>query len=59
MKNNDYPTWLVPIDIAKELKAIGFHKSTMFYLIDASGQILLDLKNGGENLFCVYSLDIR
>ena len=55
----NYPNWLVSPDIAQELKAIGFHKSTMFYLIDASGQILLDLKNGGENLFCVYSLDIE
>lgn len=24
MKNNNYPTWLVPIEIAKELKEIGF-----------------------------------
>ena len=26
MKNNNYPTWLVPLDIAKELKEIGFHE---------------------------------
>ena len=31
MKNNNYPTWLVPIEIAKELKEIGFNKKTMFY----------------------------
>ena len=31
MNNNNYPTWLVPLDIAKELKAIGFNKKTMFY----------------------------
>ena len=24
MKNNNYPTWLVPLEIAKELKEIGF-----------------------------------
>ena len=24
MKNNNYPSWLVPIEIAKELKEIGF-----------------------------------
>ena len=24
MKNNNYPIWLVPLDIAKELKEIGF-----------------------------------
>lgn len=27
----NYHNWLVPLDIAKELKAIGFNKKTMFY----------------------------
>lgn len=31
----NYPTWLVPLDIAKELKAIGFNKKTMFYFFSA------------------------
>lgn len=35
MKNNNYPTWLVPIEIAKELKEIGFNKKTMFYFFAA------------------------
>ncbi|WP_454945967.1 hypothetical protein [Capnocytophaga granulosa] len=26
MKNNDYPSWLVSLEIAKELKEIGFHE---------------------------------
>lgn len=26
MKNNNYPTWLVSLEIAKELKGIGFHE---------------------------------
>lgn len=26
MKNNNYPNWLVPLEIAKELKEIGFHE---------------------------------
>ena len=26
MKNNNYPNWLVSLEIAKELKAIGFHE---------------------------------
>ena len=26
MKNNNYPSWLVPLDIAKELKEIGFNE---------------------------------
>jgi hypothetical protein len=31
MKNNEYPTWLVPLDIAKKLKAIGFNEYCYFY----------------------------
>ena len=31
MKNNNYPTWLVPLEIAIKLKEIGFNKKTMFY----------------------------
>ena len=30
MKNYEYPTWLVPLDIAKELKAIGFDEPCTF-----------------------------
>lgn len=30
MKNNNYPTWLVPIEIAKELKEIGFKENCYF-----------------------------
>lgn len=30
MKNNNYPTWLVPLDIAKELKEIGFKENCYF-----------------------------
>lgn len=35
MKNNNYPTWLVSLEIAKELKEIGFNKKTMFYFFSA------------------------
>ena len=31
MKNNDYPNWLVPLDIALQLKAIGFDEPCSFY----------------------------
>ena len=31
MKNNNYPTWLVPIEIAKELKEIGFEEECHFF----------------------------
>ena len=32
MKNNNYPTWLVSLDIAKELKKIGFDEPCMFVI---------------------------
>lgn len=31
MQNNNYPNWLVPFDIAKELKEIGFDEPTLFH----------------------------
>ena len=31
MKIEQYPTWLVPLDIAKELKEIGFDKACVYY----------------------------
>ena len=31
MKNNDYPSWLVSLEIAKELKEIGFDTPCSFY----------------------------
>lgn len=60
MNNKEnYPTWLVPIEIAQELKAIGFDEPTMFYLIDRSGQILLNPDNGGVDLCGAYSLELK
>ena len=32
MKNNDYPNWLVPLDIALQLKAIGFNEYCPFFV---------------------------
>ncbi len=31
MNTQNYPTWLVPLEIAIKLKEIGFNKKTMFY----------------------------
>lgn len=59
METNNYPSWLVPIEQAKRLKKIGFNMPTMFYLIDASGQILLNPDNGGVDLCGVYSLELK
>lgn len=59
MKNKEYPFWLVSVEVAKELKQIGFEEPTMFYLIDRSGQILLNPDNGGVDLCGVYSLELK
>ena len=32
MKENNYPSWLVPVEIAKKLKEIGFDKECSFVL---------------------------
>ena len=31
MKKNNYPSWLVPVKIAKKLKKIGFNTNTLFF----------------------------
>lgn len=31
INTENYPTWLVPLDIAKELKEIGFDKACVYY----------------------------
>jgi hypothetical protein len=37
MNNKEnYPTWLVSLDIVKELKEIGFNKKTMFYFFSGN-----------------------
>lgn len=35
MKNYEYPNWIVPLDIAQQLKEIRFNKKTMFYFFSA------------------------
>ena len=37
MKNNNYPNWLVPIEIAKELKEIGFDEPCIFSYSEGIG----------------------
>ena len=37
MKNNNYPTWLVPLDIAQELKEIGFDEPCIFSYSEGIG----------------------
>lgn len=47
MKNNDYPNWLVPLDIAQELKAIGFDEPCHFLFLYYHGWEMLK-KRGDE-----------
>jgi len=47
MKNNNYPTWLVPIEIAKELKEIGFNEPCHFQFLYYHGWEMLK-KRGDE-----------
>ena len=47
MKNNNYPIWLVPLDIAKELKEIGFDEPSHFYFLYYLGWEMLK-KRGDE-----------
>lgn len=55
MKNNNYPNWLVPLDIAQELKAIGFDEPCTF-AIDYTQLIepflVQDCNKGYNVVFC-------
>ena len=47
MKNNNYPNWLVPLEIAQELKAIGFDEPCHFQFLYYHGWEMLK-KRGDE-----------
>ena len=42
MKNKNYPNWLVPLEIAKELKEIGFDLECAFFYDDIFKEIAFD-----------------
>ena len=42
MKNNNYPNWLVPLDIAKELKEIGFDEPTLFHYYENDFDVTIE-----------------
>ena len=44
MKNNNYPTWLVPLDIAIELKEIGYKEDCYFEFNEDNGLTLETLE---------------
>lgn len=47
MKNNNYPNWLVPLEIAEELKEIGFDEPCHFQFLYYHGWEMLK-KRGDE-----------
>ena len=52
MKTEQYPTWLVPLDIAKELKEIGFNEPCHFYYQNDYSEYL---KAGDPNKYHIIS----
>ncbi|WP_315543463.1 hypothetical protein [Capnocytophaga leadbetteri] len=51
MKNNNYPNWLVPLDIAQQLKEIGFDEPTLFHYYENDFDVsveTIDYYNEGE-----------
>lgn len=50
MENNEHPTWLVPIDIAKELKEIGFNEPCNHYVRISNDDIKLKINHSSIGL---------
>ena len=59
MNKENYPTWLVPINIAKELKEIGFKEPTMFCFISGESDIQLSIYDDISLNYNLYINDIE
>lgn len=59
MNTQKYPEWLVPIDIAKELKEIGFKEPTMFCFISGESDIQLSIYDDVSLNYNLYINDIE
>jgi hypothetical protein len=69
MKNNNYPSWLVPLEIAKELKEIGFNEPCLvenvethsedYNLIGFEEQIPFDVHVMLEEIVFVKNQDLK
>lgn len=42
MKNYEYPNWLVSLEIAKELKEIGFNEPTLFHYYENDFDVTIE-----------------
>lgn len=45
MKKENHPSWLVPFDIAEQLKEIGFNEGTLFYRFSDDTDLKLRVAN--------------
>lgn len=50
MENNNHPTWLVPLEIAKELKDIGFDEPCNHYVRISNDDIKLKINHSSIGL---------
>ncbi len=57
MKNNEYPTWLVPLEIAKELKAIGFNEPCLVTYKEVFDEEMIFISFEGDD-YCYYYAEL-
>lgn len=43
MRKENHPSWLVPFDIAEQLKEIGFNENTLFYRLSGDTDLKLSV----------------
>lgn len=57
MNNNNYPTWLVPLDIAKELKEIGFNEPCLVTYHEVFDEEIIFISFEGDD-YCYYYAEL-
>lgn len=56
MQKEYHPSWLVPFDIAKQLKEIGFNENTLFYRLSGDTDLKLSV---ADDVSLDYTLTIE
>lgn len=51
MEKNNYPSWLIPIDIAKKIKQIGFDEECCFVLVSNDKKVGFTTKHKAQYYF--------
>ena len=57
MNKLNYPTWLVPLDIAKELKEIGFDEPCLFVYHEVFDEEMIFISFEGDD-YCYYYAEL-